>query len=67
VVEEFWESDAIFSGLIVRNPAYQAMRTDAHGRVALDISFKQSDFVISDALRRRHSVPTAQLAIPSKA
>jgi VWFA-related protein len=27
VVEEFWESDAILSGLIVRNPAYQAMRT----------------------------------------
>jgi len=27
VVEEFWESDAILSGLIVRNPTYQAMRT----------------------------------------
>jgi VWFA-related protein len=27
VVEEFWESDAILSGLIVRNPADQAMRT----------------------------------------
>jgi VWFA-related protein len=27
VVEEFWESDAILSGLIVSNPAYQAMRT----------------------------------------
>jgi VWFA-related protein len=27
VVEEFWESDAILSGLIVANPAYQAMRT----------------------------------------
>lgn len=27
VVEEFWESDAILSGLIVRNPKYQAMRT----------------------------------------
>jgi VWFA-related protein len=27
VVEEFWESDAILSGLIVRNPGYQAMRT----------------------------------------
>src|SRR5580658_1813775 len=26
-VEEVWESDAILSGLIVRNPAYQAMRT----------------------------------------
>jgi VWFA-related protein len=27
VVDEFWESDAILSGLIVRNPAFQAMRT----------------------------------------
>ncbi|MGA3240963.1 MAG: tetratricopeptide repeat protein [Bryobacteraceae bacterium] len=40
---------------------------DAHGRVSLDISFKESDFVLSDALRRRHSVSTTQLAIPSKA
>ena len=40
---------------------------DAHGRISLDISFKKSDFVLSDALRRRHSVSTAQLAIPSKA
>ncbi len=40
---------------------------DSHGRVSLDISFKESDFVLSDAWRRRHSVSTAQLAIPSKA
>jgi hypothetical protein len=40
---------------------------DAHGRITLDIKFKESDFVLSDALRRRHSVSTAQLAIPSKA
>jgi tetratricopeptide (TPR) repeat protein len=40
---------------------------DAHSRVSLDISFKESDFVLADALRRRHSVSTAQLAIPFKA
>jgi tetratricopeptide (TPR) repeat protein len=39
----------------------------AHARVSLDITFKESDFVLSDALRRRHSVSTAQLAIPAKA
>ena len=27
VVDELWESDAILSGLIVRNPAFQALRT----------------------------------------
>ncbi|HUI56523.1 MAG TPA: VWA domain-containing protein [Bryobacteraceae bacterium] len=27
VVEEFWESDAILSGLIVRNPRFEALRT----------------------------------------
>ena len=27
VVDEFWESDAILSGLIVRNPSFQTMRT----------------------------------------
>jgi tetratricopeptide (TPR) repeat protein len=40
---------------------------DAHARVSLDVSFKESDFVLSGALRRRHSVSTAQLAIPAKA
>jgi tetratricopeptide (TPR) repeat protein len=39
---------------------------DSHGRVSLDIVFKETDFV-SDALRRRHSVSTTQLAIPAKA
>jgi Tfp pilus assembly protein PilF len=40
---------------------------DSHGRISLDISFKESDFLLADALRRRHSVSTTQLAIPSKA
>jgi tetratricopeptide (TPR) repeat protein len=40
---------------------------DAHERVSLDISFMESDFALSGALRRRHSVSTAQLAIPAKA
>jgi tetratricopeptide (TPR) repeat protein len=40
---------------------------DGHGRVSLDISFKDSDFALSGASRRRHSVSTAQLAIPPKA
>jgi len=40
---------------------------DSHGRVSLDISFKESDFVLADAVRRRHSVSAVQLAIPSKA
>jgi tetratricopeptide (TPR) repeat protein len=40
---------------------------DARGRVAIDIRFKESDFVLSDALRRRLSVSAARLAIPSKA
>jgi tetratricopeptide (TPR) repeat protein len=39
----------------------------AHGRVSLDISFKESDFELSGALRRRHSVSAVQLAIPAKA
>ena len=39
---------------------------DAQGRITLDLSFRESDFVLSDALRR-HSVSMAQLAIPSKA
>lgn len=40
---------------------------DARGRVSLDVTFKETDFVLSDTLRRRHSVSTAQLAIPAKA
>jgi tetratricopeptide (TPR) repeat protein len=39
----------------------------AHGRVSLDISFKESDFELSGALRLRHSVSAVQLAIPAKA
>ena len=40
---------------------------DARGRIALDITFQDSDFALADSLRRRHSVSTAQLAIPAKA
>lgn len=40
---------------------------DAHGRVALDIAFEDSDFVLADSLRRRDSVTKEQLAIPAKA
>ena len=40
---------------------------DAKGRVALDIRFQESDFVLTDAARRRHSVSAAQLTIPVKA
>lgn len=40
---------------------------DARGRIALDITFQDSDFALAASLRRRHSVSTAQLAIPAKA
>jgi Tfp pilus assembly protein PilF len=40
---------------------------DAHGRIALDITFQDSDFALADTLRRRHSVSATQLAIPAKA
>ena len=40
---------------------------DEHGRVTLDLDLRDSDFVIGDMLRRRHSVSTRQLAIPDKA
>jgi tetratricopeptide (TPR) repeat protein len=40
---------------------------DAHGRVSLTIQLKDSDFVFADAMRRRHSVDTRQLAVPEKA
>ena len=40
---------------------------DARGRVSLDIRFKETDFALSDAVRSRHSVSAAQLAIPAKA
>jgi tetratricopeptide (TPR) repeat protein len=40
---------------------------DAAGRVLIEFSFKETDFVRSDALSRRHSISVAQLAIPAKA
>lgn len=40
---------------------------DTRGRVSLEISFKETDFVRSDVLSRRHSVSLAQLAVPAKA
>jgi len=40
---------------------------DARGRIALDITFNDSDFALADSLRRRHSVSTARLAIPARA
>jgi len=39
---------------------------DAHQHVQLNLNFKESDFVVVDALRR-HSVPASQLAVPEKA
>jgi tetratricopeptide (TPR) repeat protein len=40
---------------------------DSRGRISLDITFQDSDFALADALRRRHSVSAARLAIPAKA
>jgi tetratricopeptide (TPR) repeat protein len=40
---------------------------DAQRRVNLDLQFKESDFVLNDAVRRRNSVSTRQLAIPDAA
>lgn len=40
---------------------------DARQRVVLALDFKDSDFVVQDALRRQHSVPASQLAVPEKA
>ncbi len=40
---------------------------DARQRVRLTLNFKESDFVVADVLRRRHSVPAKQLAVPEKA
>jgi Tfp pilus assembly protein PilF len=48
-------------------PSAALSTAGAHPRVSLDISFKESDFVLADALRRRHSVSATQLAIPAKA
>jgi Tfp pilus assembly protein PilF len=40
---------------------------DAQRRVTLDLQFKDSDFVLNDAVRRRNSVSTRQLTIPEAA
>jgi tetratricopeptide (TPR) repeat protein len=40
---------------------------DARGRVQLDLNFKDSDFVVRDALRQRHTVSASQLTVPDKA
>jgi tetratricopeptide (TPR) repeat protein len=40
---------------------------DAQRRVTLDLQFKESDFVLNDAVLRRNSVSTRQLAIPDAA
>src|ERR1700733_12592662 len=40
---------------------------DARGVVSIEISFKETDFVRSETLSRRHSVSLTQLAVPAKA
>jgi len=40
---------------------------DERRRVALDLQFKDSDFVFADAARRRHAVSTRQLSVPDRA
>jgi tetratricopeptide (TPR) repeat protein len=40
---------------------------DSRQRVVLAFNFKDSDFVVMDALRRRHSVPAKRLAVPERA
>jgi tetratricopeptide (TPR) repeat protein len=40
---------------------------DDRHRVAVTLNLKESDFVFSDVMRRRHSVSAKQLAIPEKA
>ena len=40
---------------------------DSRQRVVLALNFKDGDFVVEDALRRRHSVSASQLAVPEKA
>jgi tetratricopeptide (TPR) repeat protein len=40
---------------------------DAQRRVTLDLQFKESDFVLNDAVRRRNTVSTRQLAIADTA
>jgi tetratricopeptide (TPR) repeat protein len=40
---------------------------DAQRRVTLNLQFKESDFVLNDAVRRRNTVSARQLAIPDAA
>ena len=40
---------------------------DAQRRVLLDLQFAESDFVLNDAVRRRNTVSTRQVAIPDAA
>ncbi len=40
---------------------------DSHGRVQLDLAFKDSDFVVRDALRQQHTVSARRLTVPEKA
>ena len=40
---------------------------DSRGRVALHLDFKEADFVLKDAVRRRHAVSAKQLSVPEKA
>jgi tetratricopeptide (TPR) repeat protein len=40
---------------------------DSHGKVALPLNLRDSDFVAADVLLRRHSVSARELAIPDKA
>jgi len=40
---------------------------DARGRISVTLTLKESDFAVADALRREHTVPARQLAIPDKA
>ena len=40
---------------------------DEHRRVNVNLEFQDSDFVLDDAVRRRHSISAHQLLIPGKA
>lgn len=40
---------------------------DEHHRVALNLQFKDSDFVFADPVRRRHAISARQLSVPDRA
>jgi tetratricopeptide (TPR) repeat protein len=40
---------------------------DSHNRITVKLVFQDSDFVVADAMRRRHAVSASQLSIPEKA